>query len=58
MRLENQMMVIEGFLEGRVKVWFDMNRNNLMTIGLFRQAFREEFYSTPVKVQFKNQWLS
>ena len=51
-------MVIEGFLEGRVKVWFDMNRNNLMTIALFRQAFLEEFYSTPVKVQFKNQWLS
>ncbi|KAK2575275.1 hypothetical protein KPH14_007660 [Odynerus spinipes] len=55
---EQQLVVIENIIEGRVKVWYNAIRDRIATFAEFRQAFLEEFYSIPIKVRFKNQWAT
>lgn len=56
--INHQMFVIDSWLEGRLKIWYDINQERLTTFEVFKAAFLDEFYSTPVKVHFKNQWLA
>lgn len=55
-RPEHQMLVIESFIEGRVKVWYQINKHIFGTFEDFKLEFYKEFYSIPVQVRLKDQW--
>lgn len=54
----NQLGFVDGALEGRAKVWFDTKRNSFAGYDEFREQFLKDFYSVPIRVQFKSNWLS
>ncbi|KAK2575340.1 hypothetical protein KPH14_012742 [Odynerus spinipes] len=57
-REEHKTLVCESFLEGRAKFWADTVSNITQPYTEFRCKFLKEFYSIPVQVKLKNQWLS
>ncbi|XP_048514938.1 uncharacterized protein LOC125501868 [Athalia rosae] len=57
-RGDHRLLVIESILEGRVKIWYEVTKGIINDYEAFRLAFEAEFYSIPVQVRFKNQWLS
>ncbi|KAK2577900.1 hypothetical protein KPH14_012713 [Odynerus spinipes] len=57
-RDEHKVLVIESFLEGRARLWADTMGNGVRSYAVFRQRFLDEFYSIPIQVKLRNQWLS
>ncbi|KAK2577109.1 hypothetical protein KPH14_011877 [Odynerus spinipes] len=55
---EHKRIVCESFLEGRVKIWADTVSSASQTYSEFKCKFLTEFYSIPIQVKLKNQWLS
>lgn len=53
---EQCLMVVENIIEGRVRIWYEVVKNQVSTFIEFKHAFLNEFYSIPVRVRFKNQW--
>lgn len=53
---EKKMTIVEHALEGRASLWMDL-QNNIENYDQFKVRFLEEFYSVPIRVQFKNAWL-
>ena len=53
-----KMSVVEGALDGRAKIWYRALRNVVNTYPRFKAAFLAEFYSIPIRVRIKSQWLS
>lgn len=57
-RPEHQLVVIESLIDGRVKLWYEIVKDTLFDFNSFKSAFKNEFYSIPVRVKFKSQWMS
>lgn len=57
-RVENRLLALDGILEGRVNIWFQVSKAGINDFEHFKTEFRSEFYSIPVRVRFKNRWLS
>lgn len=55
---ENKLNVLEGVFEGRVRVWFETQRNQFIDFNDFRIKFLNEFYSIPIRVKYKSNWLA
>ena len=53
---ERRMMMIEHALGGKAAIWFEL-KINFDSYEQFREQFLEEFYSIPIRVIFKNQWM-
>lgn len=50
---DRKMLVVEHSLEGRASLWLDL-RKEIQSYNEFKERFLDEFYSVPVRVQFKN----
>lgn len=57
-RDEHKIIVTESLLEGRAKIWMNSGTQTFRSYREFREAFLNEFYSIPIRVKLKNQWLS
>ncbi|KAK2574868.1 hypothetical protein KPH14_012964, partial [Odynerus spinipes] len=57
-REEHKVLVTENLLDGRAKVWANSMTHTFTDFNAFREAFLHEFYSIPIKVKLKTQWLS
>lgn len=57
-REEHKLLVVESLIEGRLKIWFEIEKNVIANFEAFKVAFKNEFYSVPVKVRIKNQWAT
>ncbi|KAK2578319.1 hypothetical protein KPH14_012620 [Odynerus spinipes] len=55
---EHKVLVAESLLEGRAKIWANSVTRAFTDFKAFREAFLQEFYSIPIRVRLKNQWLS
>lgn len=54
---ERRLLVIEYFLEGRAKNWFEL-LSNLTSYDEFKQKFLDEFFSVPIRVKIENEWAT
>lgn len=45
--------ILDGAFNGRVSVWFDMQRNSCDDYDDFKTKFLAEFYSIPIRVRIK-----
>lgn len=52
---DRRIILIEQALEGRASLWLE-TKLDITTYEEFKTSFLEEFYSIPIRVQFKNSW--
>ena len=57
-RNEHKLDIVYNALEGQAKFWFEANRDNFADYNAFSQSFLEEFYSVPIRVKIKSDWLA
>ena len=57
-RNDTKLNVVESALEGRARAWFETQRDNFHGYDEFKDGFLREFYSVPIKVKIKTDWLS
>ena len=55
---KNKLNVLENALEERAKIWFAIQKNDLVDYESFKTRFLEEFYSIPIKVKIESNWLA
>lgn len=53
---ENRVHLLDKVFEGKAKIWFDLQSWN--DYGDFKRKFVDEFYSIPVRVRIKANWLA
>ena len=57
-REEHKVLVTKTLLDGRAKLWADSVTRPFRNFVACRKAFLQEFYFVPIRVRFRNQWLS
>lgn len=55
-RNEHKLALIENIIDGRARTWYEAIKDSIDTFEAFKQSFKEEFYSIPERVRFKNNW--
>lgn len=54
----NRLNVLDGCFEGRARAWFESQRNSLCNYNDFKTKFLGEFFSIPIRVKLKSNWLA
>lgn len=54
----NRTNILEGVFEGREKIWFDTCKPLFTSFEVFKTKFLEEFFSIPIRVKIKGNWLA
>lgn len=57
-RLDQYVLALENILEGSVRIWFEVARSRIFDFSDFKKQFKEEFYSVPIQIRFRNEWTS
>lgn len=55
-REDRKMAFVELALEGKAGSWLNL-KDNITNFNDFKIQFLEEFYSIPIRVRFKKQWI-
>lgn len=55
---DNKLNILEGAFDGRVRAWFETKKNSFINYKDFEKKFLEEFYSIPIRVRIKSNWLA
>lgn len=56
--MQNRVSMLDNVFEDRAADWFETQKNSIVSFDDFQQKFLAEFFSVPVRVQMKSQWLS
>lgn len=51
-----KMVIVKHALEGKASSSFNL-KENITSFDIFKEQFLEEFYSIPIRVRFKKQWM-
>ena len=53
---DKKLAIIEMSLEGSARLWFNL-QNQFESYEIFKIAFKARFFSVPVQIKLKNQWV-
>lgn len=57
-RVDQYLMALENILEGSIWIWFEVARSGIRDFEDFKKQFKNEFYSVPIQIRFRNEWSS
>ncbi|XP_043480161.1 uncharacterized protein LOC122509901 [Leptopilina heterotoma] len=54
----NRLSLIDGCFDGRARAWFESQRSTLINYADFKTKFLAEFFSIPIRVKLRAEWLA
>ena len=54
----NKINILNVLLQGRARVWLELQVNGFQSFAQFREGFLREFFSVPTQVKIKTQWAN
>lgn len=54
----NRLNSLDSCFDGRARAWFESQRKSLLNYNDFKTKFLSEFFSIPIRVKLKSNWLA